>query len=188
MNDPREKCRQAIWYEQLKPLNQNDECRTLPTAQAVLLWCVRMWVMQLRRGIPAQQDIDNMLDALGVLAASPHLKGFISALSHGATRMIEVQCMCRSWICPDERALLDVLSLAQAARPFEATLVLRGFVTPEGAASALRCAEGIGRILAGAGHFLPEPEEAVRHYALSATSEITPHAPSDARPFDATLH
>jgi hypothetical protein len=137
--------------------------------------------MELRRGIPAQHDIDDMLTVLGVPAASPHLKGFICALSHGATRMIEVQCMCRPWMCPDERAMLDVLSLAQAARRFEAMLVLRGFVTPEGAASALRSAEAMGTVLAAAGHCLPEPEEAVRHYALSA-----PYG--DARPFDATLH
>lgn len=179
MNDPRNKCRQAMWHKQIKPRAhqdaQEDTCRTLPTAQAVLLWCIRMWVLELRSGIPAQQDIDDMLDALGVLAASPHLQAFISALSHGATRMIAVQCMCRSWVGPDERALLDVLSLAQAARPFEATLVLRGFVTPEGAASALRCADEIGTVLAGAGHFLPEPEEAVRHYALSAPSDAILH-------------
>jgi hypothetical protein len=140
-----------------------------------------MWVMELRRGIPAQHRIDDMLGAMGVLAASPHLKGFIFALSYGSTRMIEVQCMCRPWICADERGLLDVLSLAQAPRLFEATLALRGFVTPEAADSALRCAMGIGAVLSGVGHFLPAPEEAARYTAFAAPS-------GDARPVDATLH
>jgi hypothetical protein len=91
----------------------------------------------------------------------------MSALSTGATRMIAVQCVCRPSLCADEQALLDILGLAQALRGFEARLVLRGFTTPEGADRALASATPIGTLLLQAGVLLPEPEEQVRHYALS---------------------
>ncbi len=81
--------------------------------------------------------------------------------------MIDVRRVCQKRLDADERALLDVLSLAQAMRPFEALLVLRGFVTQAGAQIALRGAEGVGAALAQAGRFLPEPELEVRHLAMT---------------------
>ena len=147
--------------------NPRDEFLDLPIEQGVLLWCLRMKVIGLKRGIDADTRINRVLDMLGAAAAWPFVRDFVGALSGGCTRYIDVQCVCQTSIGPDEYALLDVLSLAQAMRPFEATLVLRGFVTQAGAEAALRSAEGIGTVLAEAGRFLPEPEEAVQHFALT---------------------
>ncbi len=152
-----------------------DERLALPIEQGVLLWCMRMWVVQLKHGEPAQSRIGEMLDALGILSAAPALEGFMQALSQGCTRMIEVQCVCRKRISADERVLLDALSLAQALRPFEALLLLRGFVTQPAAERVLRSAERIGTALAGIGRFLPEPEDEVRHFALSAAPQAAVH-------------
>ena len=159
----------------------HDERLALPVEQGVLLCCMRMWVVELRRGIGAEPRIETMLDHLGVAAAAPCLKAFMSGLSHGCTRMIEVRCVCQKRIGADERALLDVLSLAQAVRRFEAMLMLRGFVTPASAQAALRSAEDIGTALAQAGRFLPEPEQAVRHFAMTQAVPM-------ARPAHETLH
>lgn len=159
-----------------------DERLSLPIEQGVLLWCIRSWVMEMRRPAGAEQRIDDMLDRFGVPEASPYLKGFMFALSHGAARMIEVQCICCTRIGEDERALLDVLGLAQAVRPFEALLALRGLVTPEGARAALSSAEGVGHVLAQAGRFLPAPETEVRHYAIATLPG------GSSRPANATLH
>lgn len=145
-----------------------DERLSLPIEQGVLLWCIRSWVMEMRRPAGAEQRIDDMLDRFGVPGASAYLKGFMFALSHGAVRMIEVQCICCTRIGEDEQALLEVLGLAQAVRPFEALLVLHGLVTPGGARAALSSAEGVGNVLAQAGRFLPAPEAEVRHYAMAA--------------------
>ena len=172
MNNAHDECQQG---------ESHDERLALPIEQGVLLWCMRMWVIEMKRGIGLEGRIDNMLDALDAPFASSYLKGFMFALSHGCTRMIEVRCVCRKRISVDEQALLDVLSLAQAMRSFEALLVLRGFMTQAGADAALRSAEGIGTVLAQTGRFLPEPEEEVRHYALSATAGV-------ARPPNTTLH
>ncbi len=154
-----------------------DERLSLPIEQGVLLWCIRSWVMELRRPSGAERRIDDMLDRFGAPRAAPYLKGFMFALSHGAARMINVRCVCHTKIGEDERALLDVLGLAQAVRPFEALLALHGLVTPGGARASLRSAEGLGAALAEAGRFLPAPDGEVRHYAIAAP-----------RPADATLH
>ena len=158
-----------------------DERLALPIEQGVLLWCMRMWVIEMKRGIGAEQRIEEMLAALGAQSASPCLKSFMFALSRGCTRMIEVQCVCQRRISLDERALLDALSLTQAMRPFEALLLLRGFETQAGADAALRGAEGVGSALAQAGRFLPEPDEEVRHFGLSGGRW-------SARPVEVTLH
>jgi len=141
---------------------------SLTAASRAMLWCMRMWVMDMKQGLGAEPRIAAMLDQMGAPAAAPHLKHFMSALSLGATRMIEVQCVCRPRLCADEQALLDVLGLAQALRAFEARLVLRGFTTPDGADQALICATRIGTLLLQAGVLLPEPEEQVRQYALAS--------------------
>ncbi len=165
------------------PEDEPDERLALPVEQGVLLWCMRTIVIEMKRGPHAngaERRTDDLLSALGASAALPCLRTFMSALSRGCTRMIEVQCICRKHISPDEHALLDVLALAQAMRPFEALLLLRGFVTQAAAEAALAGAEGVGSALAQAGRFLPEPEEEMRHFALCATSrsraaEVTLH-------------
>lgn len=162
-------------------LDEDDERDAIPTAQAAMLFCMRLWVIEMRRAPGLEPRIQEMLDHLGAAAAAPHLKRFMFALSRGSTRMIEVRCTCKPRVGPDEQALLDVLSLAQAVRPFEAILVLRGFVTQAGAQIALDAAEGVGNALAQAGHFLQAPEETVRQYVLApAFGEFLPP--------DRTLH
>ncbi len=147
--------------------NPRDEFLDLPVEQGVLLWCMRMRVIQLKRGMDVDARVSDVLDAFGAAAAWPFVRDFVGALSEDCTRYIDVQCVCTASIGPDEWALLDALSLAQAMRPFEARLLLRGFATQAGADAALGHAEGIGTVLAQVGRFLPEPEEALRHFALT---------------------
>lgn len=144
-----------------------DEFLDLSIEQGVLLWCMRMRVIELKRGVDVNARVGDVLDALGIAAAWPFVRDFVGALSTSCTRYIDVQCVCKTSIGPDECALLHVLSLAQAMRPFEATLVLREFVTQKGAEAAMGHAERIGTVLVQAGRFLPEPEEAERHLALT---------------------
>jgi hypothetical protein len=157
MTKPDDQCQQVL----------HDERLALPVEQAVLLWCMRTWVIGMKRGIAVETRIGKVLESLGAPATLLWLKQFMFALSQGCTRMIEVRCVCHPQIGVDERALLDVLSLVQAMRPFEALLVLRGFVTQAGAVAALCGAEGVGAAFAQAGWFLPEPEQEVRHFAMT---------------------
>ena len=148
-------------------MHQLHQSLPTPILESVVLRCMRLWVMQMRRGIRAEPQVIDLLERLGAPSASPYLERFMLALSTGATRMIEVQCVCRPLICADERALLDVLSLAQDLRSFEALLILRGFTTPDGATAALQDAEGVGSELAKAGCLLPPPDETIRLFAMA---------------------
>ena len=159
-----------------------DERLSLPLEQGVLLWCMRSWVLEMRHPSGLEPKIHDMLDRFGVPRASNHLQSFMSVLSQGAARMIGVQCVCCTRIGADERALLDVLGLAQDMRPFEALLLLRGLVTPECARAALQCAEAVATVMAEAGRFLPAPDEEVCRYTLA------PLPGAAGRPADATLH
>jgi hypothetical protein len=156
---------------------RRDAAAPPPVTPTALLWCMRQFVRELKHGIAAQGEVQALLDRLGAPGAAVPLRQFMLALSAGCARMIDVRCICQAALSDDERALLDVLGLAQALRPFEAMLVLRGFVTPEGAAAALPHAEAIGHALAEAGRFLPTPDEELRQFAF-ATACGTGHTPA----------
>lgn len=147
-----------------------DERSALPIEQGVLLWCIRLWVIEALQPIGAERRILEVMARLDALDAAPHFGGFMWTLSHGATRRIAVDCTCYPRVNEDERMLLDVFGLAQEARSFEALLLLRGLLTPEGARAALRSAEGVGAALARAGRHLLAPEAEVRRFALAAES------------------
>ena len=156
-----------------------DQRLSLDLEQGVMLWCVRAWIEGLERPEGSTEQITTIVDCLGASEAAPYLEGFMFAISHGALRKIGIACTCCARIAPDERLLLDVLGMAQQGRPLEATMLLRGIVTPQGAQAAIRSAEGLGTELALAGWFLAAPDAAVSHYAM---------APGffDDTPFDAT--
>ena len=158
--------------------DRHDERLSLPIEQGVLLWCMRAWVLEMRQPSGLAPRIHGLLDQFGVPRASFAMQRLMSTLSQGAARMIDVQCVCCTRIGADERALLDVLGLAQAVRPFEALLLLHGLVTPAGARAALECAEVVGTAMAEAGRFLPAPDEEVRHYALAGAAAATFRPPS----------
>ena len=140
-------------------IEPHNDFTALPLAQRALLWCMRMWVMQLRWGAETQGRVDDMLGQLGAPAASRHLERLMITLVHGTTRELEVLCVCQTDVVADERALLDVMSLAQAGRPSEAFLILRSVLPAEAAGAALHRAEEIGAALAQAGRLLPVPDE-----------------------------
>ena len=160
----------------------HDDRLSLPIEPGVLLWCMRAWVLEMRRPSRLEPRIHDLLDRFGVPRVSFAMQRLMSTLSQEAARMIDVQCVCCTRIGADERALLEVLGLAQAIRPFEALLLLHGLVTPAGARAALECAEVVGTAMAEAGRFLPAPDQAVRRYALVGT------AAAMARPSNAMLH
>jgi hypothetical protein len=92
-------------------------------------------------------------------------------IARGATRQIGVNYLCQAEISGDEHALLDILSMAQNDRSFEALLLLRCLVTREEAQAGLCCAERCGEALARAGRRLPPPRIDMRHLAFVRSPE-----------------
>jgi hypothetical protein len=157
-------------------MTQKDPHLMLPVESAALLWCMRIWVAGKLQSIEVDARIERVLDTLGAAAAAPFIEGMMFAVGHGATRQVAVHCMCRPAISADEQALLDAVALAQEYRPFEALLLLRGFLSPEGARAAVCSAEGIGIELARVGRFLDAPSGSLQHFGLSSDPRLSPWA------------
>ncbi len=154
----------------------HDERLALPVEQQALLWCMRVWVAGLPQPAEAGPRIQDIMARLGAPDAAPYFEGMMFALRHGAARRLTVECVCWRRVSGDERVLLETLGLAQERRLFEALLLLRGLLTPEGARAALHSAEKLGTCLARAGRFLPAPEAEVRRFAFAFGA--SPRTPS----------
>lgn len=139
-----------------------------PIEQAALLCSMRLWVLGLRRDIGAPARIARVLAQVDAAEAQPGLDAFMGAMRGGTTRPVGVACVCHPRPSEDERTLLDVFGLAQERRPFEALLLLRGFLRADAARDALIGAGHVGTVLARAGRFLPAPQTEVRRFVLTS--------------------
>ncbi len=137
----------------------------LPRRERILLWTMRAWVMGITEKIPVEEQIHDAFSRVGAPDATGQLFGFMWILSHGASRRIDVDCVCGQRISADERRLLDILALCQENRTFEAVALLRTMVTTGPVAVA--AAESAGRVagaLSAAGFLLPpHPLETTRY-------------------------
>lgn len=149
-----------------------DPRLAMPVESAVLLWCMRVSMVEMQKPVDAEIRTHRVLEALGVAEAAPYVEGLMFAVGHGATRTVAVQCVCQPSISADEQALLDAVALAQESRLFEALLSLRGFLSPDGARAALHSAEKIGVMFARAGRFLDSPSSPLQQFGLTADSGV----------------
>jgi hypothetical protein len=146
--------------------NDDTPRAALPVLENALLWSMQAWVVGLCKGADVAGQIGDLYADLGAPTATGYLDGFMWALSQGASRMLEVNCVCCDTVSADERALLDVFALQQEGQVDEVLNLLGEMVTP-GAALAAR--SSVMRLMAAlneAGQFLPQAEAAVRRHAL----------------------
>ncbi|EHM01877.1 hypothetical protein HMPREF9946_01612 [Acetobacteraceae bacterium AT-5844] len=138
----------------------------LPALENALLWSMQAWVVGLCKGADVAGRIGDLYADLGAPTATGYLDGFMWTLSQGATRMLEVNCVCCDTVSADERALLDVFALQQQGQVDEALGLLRGMMTPGAALAARSSAARLIAALNEAGQYLPEAEAAVRRHTL----------------------
>jgi len=127
----------------------------LPRVENALLWAMRAWVIGHCRGIAVEDRIGRVFAELGAPGAMGYLSGFMWALSHGATRTLEVNCVCHPGLSRDESALLDVIALEQEGYADEALALLRGMATARAASVVCDSARGMALALQAAGRILP---------------------------------
>lgn len=137
----------------------------LPLADHALLWTMQAWVVGHCRGGDVAGRIAGVYADLGAPEAAGFLDGFMWAMSQGATRVLEVNCVCCPDVSADERALLDVFALQQQGREAEALDLLGGMMTPGAALAARGSARRLVSALNEAGHLL-EAAEALRRHSL----------------------
>lgn len=136
-------------------LDRRTSFKELPTSESSLLWLMRTWVV----GHCRQQDVSDrlraVLDDLGAAASFEYLEGFMWALCKGASRPIEVLCLCREDVSADERLLLDQFALLQQGELDDAHALLCTFLPDRAATIAVRSAETMVDGLAAVGVLLP---------------------------------
>jgi hypothetical protein len=133
----------------------HDERADLSVPESVLLWSMRAWTIGLRRGVPVEERIEEILAKIGAPSAAGQLYGFIWIIGHCAPRVIEVDCVCNPRISADEHRLLDILALTQHGRSADALALLRSLVPAEAAAvAAAASAQRIMAALTASGCFL----------------------------------
>jgi hypothetical protein len=143
---------------------------------------MRAWVLGITEKIPVEEQIQDVFTRIGAPDATGQLFGFMWVLGQGAHRTLAVDCVCKPHVTGDERALLDVLTLSQHGRAFEALLLLRSMVKPNAALAAHDSAARVTAALSAAGRILQPRELETAQYVIASGDE------TENRPFSPTLH
>ena len=127
----------------------------LPETEHTLLWSMRVWVIGQCRRQPVTARIAAALGKHGLEQAQPQLEAFMGALSRGASRPIELLCLCRTDVSDDERLLLDAFALLQQDEADDAQALLCTFLTDHAAVYAVRSAGIVAQEFLDNGAALP---------------------------------
>lgn len=134
--------------------------------ERLLLWTMRAWVIGITQKIPVEEQIQDAFNRIGAPDATGQLYAFMWILSQGASRMLNVDCVCQNSLSRDERALLDILALSQHKRTFEAMILLRSIVRRGRAIAAGESAMRVATALSEAGFVLPVRSLETTRYAF----------------------
>jgi hypothetical protein len=146
--------------------NDDTPRAALPMLDNALLWAMQAWVVGHCRGGNVAGRIAGVFGELGAPEASGYLDGFMWVLSQGATRLLEVNCVCCDRVSADERALLDVFALTQEGQGEEAMELLCTMMTAGAALAARSSATRLVAALNEAGRLLPESRTALHRYMM----------------------
>ena len=150
-----------------------DERAALPSAQGVLLWSMRAWVLGLARSVDMGVRIRGAFAGFDAEDAAASLAGFMEALDDGGVRTIDIGRMCSLGVTVDERLLLGIFSAVQAGQAGKAAAVLRGMVAARSIPVALDWAEDVASALLDAGQQLAFP--AKMPHSQPALSNVALH-------------
>ena len=145
---------------------------TLPLVEHVLLWSMRVWVIGSLRDVDVADRIREIYGRLRAVEASSDLERFMQALSRGATRILDVNCVCYPEVTADESALLDVFGLRQQGCEEEALALLARMVTRNAAIAGCHSASRLVLALNAAGQTLPRGSAASHRHAFLQYSPV----------------
>ncbi len=138
--------------------NHSAVSADLPRLENAVLWTMRAWVIGLCRRRDTTLPIQGVFDQLGASTASAHLDQFMRALSRGARRSLEVNCVCNATVSEDETRLLEIIALQQEERHDEAYEGLTILTTEFAAIAGCDSANRMALTLAEAGQIFSVPQ------------------------------
>src|SRR3546814_13998015 len=109
-------------HHALPPNATGQRCADLPFPERLLLWAFRTWVVGLRRRIPVDEALHTAFGRIDAGTAVGLIDNFMAVVSHGAARVVNIDCPCRPEVSDDARRLLAALPPYQSgtrpAAPF----------------------------------------------------------------------
>jgi hypothetical protein len=123
----------------------------LPLAEHALLWCMRFWVDQVRRGGQPGLRIEQVFNDLGVQGGASRFEACLALWHRGAGRLPRVHCLGDRMVGEEEALLLDVIALHQRQRNSEAVALLACIVPPPFALHVLPALAGLAQALEARG-------------------------------------
>lgn len=150
----------------MHPIDHQENPLALPPLENALLWSMRVWVIGHCRTLDVADRIHQVFTRLHAPAATSYLDAFMQTLCRGATRTLEVNCVCNPEVSADESDLLDIYALQQARYEDEAQALLGRMTTRNAAAAGCDYAARVVLALNVAGHSLPRMPAALRRHAF----------------------
>lgn len=129
----------------------------------LLLWAMRAWVIGLKQRVDVAEPMRAAFDRFGVREAVELVDALMSIVACGATRVLEIECVCHKAVSEDEKRLLTAASLHQNGGSFEARFILRSILSATASRAAAELFDRLGGVLrAGSLHLSPWPMETER--------------------------
>ena len=138
-----------------------DETFDLQSAEWLILWGLRFWAACCRKECSPWPLLGDVFWRNHVEDAALSLDALLRLTSLTSLRPLDVRCPACPRISPDERRLLAAVSGSQRGRKASSSQILRTWLPPAASRMGLNMIEGLAKILADAGHRLPERRDVV---------------------------
>ena len=112
----------------------------------LLLWGMRAWVIGLKQRIDVAEPMRVAFDRFGIPDAVELVDALMSIIACGATRVLDIECVCHKAISEDEKRLLIAASLHQNGSSFEARFILRSILSSAASRAAAELLDRLGKV------------------------------------------
>lgn len=136
-----------------------------------LLWSVRLWVHGLRHQVPTLDTIDTAYSLVGCPEGATTLTAFMTGLSAGARRKLDIRPPCFRTVSADEDRLLTLIRSLQTEAAVEPRFLIAAITRPDSHARLLPSAERLAQNLLRCGLSVQGPISVPR-FAAPPLTEI----------------
>jgi len=145
-----------------------DDRRSLPFAEQLVLWALRLSVVGLKTGAPTEHPVLLAFRKVGAEAAAERIGLLTRIIGFGAERRVQIGVPCAFTVTADERRILDLVAIGQSG--VSGTLMLRGMLSPAACRAAAGLCGDLGGVLAEAGVLLQRPAAPPRPLPVPANT------------------
>jgi hypothetical protein len=113
----------------------------------LMLWAMRVWVIGLKQRVDVAEPMRTAFDLFGIAPAAELVDALMSIVACGATRVLDIECVCHKAVSEDERRLLAAAALHQNGGSFEASFILRSMLSATASRAAAELLDRLSEAL-----------------------------------------